>query len=561
MAPQLVPPAGRPGLARPVRKLAIAAAALAVCATIRAASPILDVADYGALRDGSAPATAAVRAAIRAAEAAGGGTVVFPAGRYLCGPIELASNLTLDLEAGAVLRFPATRLPYAWGRVQGIECLQPVPLIGGTGLENVAIVGRGTITTDNAAWVRLFGGPTPKSEAGAGTAFGPAWNRLLDLLQQKTPQSREAYLAAAPLLRPDFIRFKGCRNVSIEGIRIAGSPFWTIHLLYSQNVSVRGATLETYPGAFTGGIYVDSSRDVRISDCDLDDGDDAITLKAGKDADGLRVNRPTENVTITGCVIHRGSGGIVIGSETSGGIRNVAVSDVVCQGTQAGINIKSERGRGGYVQDVRMDNLVFDDVGRAISVSEYYTMQGETPSGAEPVSVRTPLLRDISIARVSIRRARGAFDFGWNPMSISGNRPGRPVTIEIAGLPERPIEDLRLSDITATGPGGLRARYVQGLELDDVALAPSAAPAFLIRDVSGLRLERLEADLPPATHPVIRLDRCPQALLEGMDAAGQARPFLSVGPGEARALQLRSPGISVEETGADYWTPAAGPNG
>ena len=221
----------------------------------------------------------------------------------------------------------------------------------------------------------------------------------------------------------------------IEGIRMVGAPFWSVHLLYSQNVVVRGVSLETFPGAFTGGIYIDSSRDVRISDCYLDNGDDAITLKAGKDADGLRVNRPTENVTIANCIIHRGSGGIVIGSETSGGIRNVVVSNIVCQGTQAGINIKSERGRGGFVENVRIDNMTMDDVGRAISVAQFYTMQGETPPPPEPVSVRTPVFRDISISRITISHSRGHSDYGWNPVSISGNKIGEPIMISIAGLP------------------------------------------------------------------------------------------------------------------------------
>jgi polygalacturonase len=517
------------------------------------AGPVFNVLDYGARNNGSAPATEAIRSAIQAAKAAGGGTVVFPAGKYVCGPIELVSNLVLNLEAGAVLDFPAARLPFARGRVQGIECLAPVPLIGGTGLENVTITGRGMITTNNADWVRLFGAPQPKTTTGAGSAFGPAWNRLLALLQEKTPQPEEEYLKAAPFLRPAFVRMMECQNVLIENIHMVGASFWSVHLLYSRNVAVRGVSLETFPGTFTGGIYIDSSRDVRISDCYLDCGDDAITLKAGKDADGLRVNRPTENVAITNCIIHRGSGGIVMGSETSGGIRNVVVSNVVCQGTQAGINIKSERGRGGAVENIQIDNLVLDDVGRAISVSQYYTMQGETPLPDEPVSVRTPVFRNIAISRVTIRRARGAFDFGWNPVSISGNKPGLPVTIEIAGLPELPIEGLRLSDIVASGKGGLRVRYASGLELSNVQITPERGPAFLLCDSAELRLMNVSTRAPVAGLPVIRLDRCPGAVVQGGGAYGDGGTFLSVGPGEAKGIRLEPARIPIEEKAADFW--------
>ncbi len=525
-------------------------AALALAGSGAAAEPVFNILDYGARSDGSAPATEAIRTAIQAAKSAGGGTVVIPPGRYVSGPIELVSNLVLRIDAGAVVQFPAARLPYAPGRVQGIECLAPVPLIGGTNLENVAITGRGTLTTSNDDWTRLMGGPQPKSTAGAGSAFGPAWNRLLALLQKKTPQPEEEYLKAAPLLRPAFIRTMECRNVLIEGIRMVGSPFWSIHLLYSGNVVVRGVSLETFPGAFTGGIYIDSSRDVRVSDCYLDCGDDAITLKAGKDADGMRVNRPTENVVIANCVIHRGSGGIVIGSETSGGIRNVVVSNVVCQGTQAGINIKSERGRGGVVENVRIDDMIMDDVGRAISISQFYSMQGEVPPPPEPVSARTPVFRDIAISRITIRRSRGAFDYGWNPVSISGNKPGRPVTISIAGLPEKPIEGLRLGDIIASGVGGMRVSDTKGLELSNIEMNPERGPAFLIRDSLNLRLSHLSTRQ-PGTGPVIRLDRCPASLVEG-----DPETLLSVAPGEAKGVLSGPRRIPVSEAATDYWDSA-----
>ena len=150
------------------------------------AGPWLNILDYGAHRDGTADSTEAIRGAIQAAQAAGGGTVYVPPGDYVSGPIELVSNLEFHLEAGATVRFPAARLPFTPGRVQGIECLTPVPLIGGRNLENVTIAGRGVLTTDNSAWLDLMGRPQPRSPAGPGTAFGPEWDRLLALLQQKT---------------------------------------------------------------------------------------------------------------------------------------------------------------------------------------------------------------------------------------------------------------------------------------------------------------------------------------------------------------------------------------
>jgi len=526
----------------------------AICA------PVFNVADYGARGDGSEPATDAIRHAIEAAHTAGGGTVYIPAGRYITGPIELVSNLVLHIEAGATLSFPAARLPYTKGRTQGIETVGPVPLIGGHDLENATITGRGVITTDNAEWVRLMGGATPRSASGPGSAFGPDWNRLLADLQTQTPRQEAEYLKIAPFLRPAFIRFMDSRNILVEGIHMIGAPFWSIHMLYSENIAIHNVTLGTFPGIFTGGIYIDSSRDVRISDSSFDNGDDAIALNAGKDADGLRVNRSTENVTISNVVVHRGSGCIVMGSETSGGIRNVVVSNVVCQNTQNGINIKSERGRGGSVEDVRIDNVEMDNVGRAISISQFYQMQGEQTLAQEPVSRRTPVFRNIAITHVTISRARGVIDYSWNPDGIAGvgAHPPQPLTIDIAGLPEMPIAGLRMTDLVSNSPGGLRASNTVGMELHNVQMNTEGVPGFLIRDSRDLELDGVSSRQPVKGMPVLRLDRCAGAVVRNSHAFSGTGTFLSAGPGEIKGMRLIGNALghaakATEESTVDFW--------
>ena len=297
------------------------------------AGPVFNVLDYGAHRDGSTNSTEAFRSAIQAAKAAGGGTVFVPAGNYVTGPIELVSDLVLQIDAGATLRFPAARLPFTKGRQQGIECLTPVPLIGGHDLHNVTVTGRGLLTTDNAEWLKLM----PRTKASAddpGSANGPNWERLLQDLEVKTPAPDEDYQKAAPELRPSFVRFMDSTNVLIEGIHFVGSSMWTIHLLYTDNAVVHNVIIETYPGVHTDGIAVDSSRNVRISNCYIDTGDDGIVIKSGKDADGRRVNRPTENVSIVNCTVHHAHGAVALGSEISGGIRNVVADNITCQGNR-----------------------------------------------------------------------------------------------------------------------------------------------------------------------------------------------------------------------------------
>jgi polygalacturonase len=501
-----------------------------------AAAPVFNIADYGA-KPGSA-ITDAVRAAIQAAKAAGGGTVWIPAGNYTSGPIELVSNLELHIDSGAVVRFPATRLPFTQGRQQSIEALTPVPLIGGRNLENTSITGRGILTSDNAEWMKLF--PRQKgSGSDPGSANGPNWERLLQLLEVKTPAPREAYEAAAPELRPSFIRAMDSKNLLIEGLRFIGSPMWTIHLLYSDNVVVRDVIIETYPGVHADGIAIDSSRNVRISNCYIDTGDDGIVIKAGKDADGLRVNRPSENISISNCTVHRAHGAVTIGSETSGWIRNLTASNITCQGTQMGVRIKSRRGRGGGVEDVRFNAWTMEDVGQAINVTNYYLMEGEVRrEGAEPVSRTTPVFRNIAISNMTINGAR--------------------LAVNIEGLPEMPISGLRISDVIATAKTGVKAFHTSALELHNVQVNSEAGPAFLVKDSQDLELDNVSSRKPLADTPVVRLDRCPGAIVRDSRAFTGTATFLSVGTGELKSTVIQGLVVAnakkaTEEVAKNFW--------
>ncbi len=493
--------------------------------------PFFNVLDYGAKNDSSARATEGINAAIKAAKSAGGGTVYIPAGEYICGPIELVSNLVLYIEAGATLRFPAERLPFTRGRHQGIEAITPVPLIGGHDLENVTITGRGTITTSNADWLKIMG-------RSPGSAAGPNWAHLLESLEKKTPASQEEYEKTAPELRPPFIRTMNCKNVLIEGIHIIGSPMWPIHILYSENVVIHGVIVETYPGVHTGGIYIDSGKDVRISDCYIETGDDGIVLKSGKDADGLRVNKPTENVSITNCTIHRAHGAVVLGSEIAGGIRNVTVSNITCKGTQMGVRIKSRRGRGGVIEDVRFTNWTMEDVGQAINITNYYRMEGEKITAQEPVTMRTPVFRNIAISNMTINRAR--------------------VAINIDGLPEMPIEGVRISDVIASAKIGVKASNTLALELHNVQVNAESGPAFLVRDSKDLELDGITTRKPSADTPVVRLDNCPDAIVRNSRAFAGTGIFLSTAPGELKSVMLEGNTLGAareakEEKAAEYW--------
>ncbi len=497
--------------------------------------PVFNILQYGAKNDGSANAADAFRAAIAAAKKAGGGTVFVPAGHYISGPIEMVSNLTLDFDAGAFVEFPATVLPLTPGRQQGVETLTPVPLIGGHDLENVAVLGRGVLMSGNARWMKLHGREQPKG-TDPGSANGPHWEQLLtDLNAGKTIPEQE-YIAAGAELRPSFIRFMNSRNILVSGLRFIGSPMWTVHLLYSENATVENLVIETYPGVHTDGIVVDSSRFVRIANDYIDTGDDGIVIKSGKDADGLRVNRPTEDVVITNCTVHHAHGAVSIGSETSGSIRNIAASNITVRDTVNGARIKSARGRGGVVEDIRFDNWTMENVGEAIVVTNYYLMEGETRHGQEQVSKTTPVFRNIAMSHMTI--------------------DGAKTLIDIAGLPEMPIKGLRISDVTGTGNIGMIASYTDGLELHDVLLNPAAGPAFAVHHATNLELDDVTSSQPVAQQPVIRLLDTPGAVVRDCRAFKGTGVFLAAGKDELGQIVLESNALANAAVATSEWMAA-----
>jgi|GEM_PF-31644 len=480
-----------------------------------------NILNYDAHKDGSASSTEAFRRAIAAAQEAGGGTVYVPAGDYITGPIQMVSNLTLFFDAGAIVRFPATVLPLTPGRQQGIETPTPIPLIGGHDLENVTVMGRGILTTNNADWMRLHTRAL-RSVADAGSANGQNWEHLLQALEAQKPISEEEYRAAASELRPSFVRFMNSKNIRIDGLRFIGSSMWTVHLLYSENAVVENLVIETYPGVHADGIVVDSSRFVKLANNYIDAGDDGLVIKSGKDRDGLRVNRPTENVTIINCTVHHAQSALAIGSETSGSVRNIVASNITVKDTVNGIHLKSRRGRGGVVENIRFDNWTMDNVGQAITISDAgYQMEGEAPDpGGGAVTERTPSFRNIAISHVTINGARGLID--------------------VSGLAEMPTSGVRISDVVGTGRRGLTGSYTDDLELHNVQLNVDAGPAFQMTHSTNLEFDDVSTRKPIQGAPVIRLEQTPGAVVRNSRAYAGTGIFLSTPEGELKDIVFLS---------------------
>lgn len=345
---------------------------------------VFTITDYGAIADGATLSTRAIQAAIDAASDAGGGRVYVPAGTYLTGAIFMRSHIELHLSPGAILTFSTNpeHYPVVSSRWEGVLRQVHASCIFGLNLENIAVTGRGILNGNGQPW----------------------WDKHRD------PSSELEYP------RPKLISFDGCKRVALRDLKLVDSPSWTVNPIRCSDVTIDHLTIHNPADSpNTDGINPESCREVRISNCHIDVGDDCIAIKAGTEDTEERV--PCENITITNCTMVHGHGGIVLGSEMSGSIRNVTISNCVFQHTDRGIRLKSRRGRGGIVEDIRISNIVMEDVICPFILKLYYFCG---PRGKDkyvwdknpyPVTEETPCFRRIHFSNITARNVHAAAGF------------------------------------------------------------------------------------------------------------------------------------------------------
>lgn len=312
---------------------------------------VFSVNDYGAKGDSATLNTRAIQAAIDACAGAGGGIVTFKPGNYITGSVFIKSNVTLRIDNGVTILGSESLTDYKIipTRIAGIEMNWPAALINILDQRNAAITGAGIID-------------------GRGKPFWDSYWALRKIYEPKGIR----WAADYDCRRPRLILVSGSSDVTVQGVHLERSGFWTLHILYSRRVTVDGITIENNIGGHgpsTDGIDIDSSTFILVENCDVDCNDDDFCLKAGRDWDGLRVNKPTEYVVIRHSVARRGGGLLTIGSETSGGIRHVLVEDSRAVGTSNGVNFKSAFTRGGTVEDIHIRRLDLHQVSTAITVN------------------------------------------------------------------------------------------------------------------------------------------------------------------------------------------------
>jgi polygalacturonase len=389
--------------------------------------------------------------AIEACHAAGGGRVVVPPGDHLTDPIRLRSRVNLHLQEGATLRFtqdPA-RYPLVFTRWEGVELMNYSPLVYAFECEDVAVTGKGTLDGqgDEEHWWPWKGVTSGKRADVTRNQEGPApqvadRERLFKQGQDGVPVAERVY-GAGHFLRPSFIEPYRCKNVLIEDVTIRNAPFWVMHPTLCTNVTVRGVTVNSH-GPNNDGCDPESCRGVLIEDCIFDTGDDCIALKAGRNADGRRVNVPVEDVVIRRCRMAAGHGGITIGSEMSGGARNVFAENCRLDSPdlERGLRLKTNSARGGFIENVFVRDIEIGTV--QLAPIEIDLRYGPPESGAFK-----PVVRNIQVERMRSARSRHG--------------------VYIRGLEDSPVRDIVVRDSVFRGvQNGHVIEGAVNIELDNV---------------------------------------------------------------------------------------------
>ena len=404
-----------------------------------------DISAFGAKGDGITLNTAAINTAIDRCAEAGGGRVVVPAGRFLTGAVHLGSNVDLHISKGATLLFspdPA-HYPLVFTRWEGVEVMNHSPLIYAYGQQNIAITGRGTIDGQGSienwwSW-------------SSGAKFGwregmpdqrPARNALFRMAEDGVPVEQRVF-GQGHYLRPPLIQTYACENVLIEGVRLRNSPFWNIHPVLCHNVIVRDVDISGH-GPNNDGCDPESVDHMLIERCTFNTGDDCIAIKSGRNADGRRINVPSQNIVIRDCVMKDGHGGVVTGSEISGGVRWVFAENCRMDSPDLwyAIRFKNNALRGGVLEHFYFRDIEVGQVSKAIMTCDFNYEEGA--KGAF-----TPVLRHVTIERLHASQALRVLDS--------------------QGLMDAPVSDITLRDCTFEGVTEASiVTHTEGLRLEKV---------------------------------------------------------------------------------------------
>jgi polygalacturonase len=465
-----------------MKKVFIILLFVSVSGLLQSQSVWTNVRERGADATGTVKCTKIISDIISELSAKGGGTVFFPAGTWLTGPIILKSNITVWLDAGAVVKFSDDfddYLPMVPSRWEDVRVKNFVSQIYAYQCENISIRGRGHFEGQGKKWWDFMRSAISKQQPES------KWQEIFRK-ENAELLAKNAYISAKNnFLRPPMITTYECNNVLIEGVSFSNPPFWTIMPAFTDNITITGVTIEN-PGESpnTDGIDPSSCRNVHISNCHITVGDDCIVIKSGRDEDGREAARPTENITITNCTMLKGHGGVVIGSEMSGNVKRVTISNCIFEGTDRGIRIKTMRGRGGLVEDIRVSNIVMNNI---LNEGILITLRYQSTK-AEPLSERTPAVNSVNLSNINIRGAQ------------------RPIAIY--GLEERDITQISMSDMQIFSTKGILVENGADISFHDIRMEIKEGSALEAKDSKRISYDKISVTNKTLNIPYIKLSNC-----------------------------------------------------
>ena len=414
------------------------------------------ITEFGAVT--GSDASVAIASAIEACRAAGGGRIVVPPGTFLTGPIVLASNVNLHVSEGATLKFSTdpARYPRVFSRWEGIECMNHCPLVYAFEQTNVAVTGKGTLDGQAARdnwWAWKLSHWKEKGQDLPEDAQRADARELIAMAAKGVPV-QERVFGAGRKLRPSFIQPYRCKNVLVEGVTILRSPMWEVHPVLCENVTVRELTIRSH-GPNNDGCNPESSRDVLIERCVFDVGDDCIAIKSGKNDDGRRVNVPSENIVVRNCTFKDGHGGVVLGSECSGHIRDVFVENCAMDSPnlERMLRFKNNAVRGGILENVFVRNVRVGVVAEAVLTIDLLYEEGAKGN-------HMPIVRNVQIDSVTATAA--------------------PRVMYVVAFPGAIIDGIRFQNCTFTNVESTEVLAVPGsVEFRNVVIEPKNKPRSL----------------------------------------------------------------------------------
>ena len=451
-----------------------------------------NIVKYGAVADGTTLNTKSINDAIDACSAKGGGVVLVPQGLWLTGSVVLKSNVNFHISHSALLQFTddKTQYPLVLGEYEGHPSPRNQSPISGINLVNIAITGEGILDGHGEVWRAISKDRLTESDwkslvasGGIVSENGKEWfpsqsyldgSKIKDLIKYQPGKPLKDYEPYKDFFRPNMFVLNNCKNVLLENTTFQNTPAWCLHTILCQNLTLKRVHVRNCWNAQNGDAFdVESCKDILVDGCTFDAGDDGICVKSGRDEDGRKRGVPTENMVVKDCIVYRAHGGFVIGSEMSGGARNIFVSNCTFIGTDIGLRFKTTRGRGGMVENIYIKNISMKDIIHEAILFDMYYMVKASKKEIKIVTEETPQFRNFYV----------------NNVVCDGAEKG----LMIRGLPEMSIKGIHLENLVLKTDKGAEIIEAEDISLKNVTLINSdTKPVILIDNGSKIMLENIK---------------------------------------------------------------------